>query len=48
MISEAFKVDTGMFSRLRGYKPNTTLTSLNLSGFKTENIIFLSQKGNKY
>ena len=32
MISDALKSDTGIISRWRGFKPNTTLTSLNLSG----------------
>ena len=32
MISDVMKTDMGMISRLRGFKPNTTLTSLNLSG----------------
>ena len=32
MINDVLKADTGIISRLRGFKPNTTLTSLNLSG----------------
>ena len=32
MLSEVLKVDSGIFSRFRGLKSNTTLTSLNLSG----------------
>ncbi len=36
MISDVLKGDSGLMSRLRGYKSNTTLTSLNLSGSKTE------------
>ncbi len=32
MISDVLKSDTGIISRWRGFKPNTTLTSLNLSG----------------
>ena len=34
MMTDAFKADTGVISRFLGYKPNTTITSLNLSGDK--------------
>ena len=36
MISDVLKSDSGILSRIRGSKSNTTLTSLNLSGIKTD------------
>ena len=32
MVSEIFKPESGLFSRRRGPRSNTTLTSLNLNG----------------
>ena len=44
MISEILKADSGMMTRFQGYKPNTTLTSLNLS-YDEEEIV--NDKENK-
>ncbi len=34
MLSDVLKLSSGVMSRFRGYRPNTTLTSLDLYGDK--------------